>query len=227
MGRLFPFLQLTAVVLIVSFFGVWGAVPAGLVTAPLLIVILCPLLAASAVWPLHALRRAFLDGWGNDPLRRASPESALIWRFLERMAPIAGILGAGTFLVLALSGLADLGRSGDASAPGQHAAALAGLCGGESAGAFLLFRVVRQTVDLLQDRGGTRIPREMSDAAVARFSLSPREREVAGLLTEGLRYDEIAARLFISTTTVKTHVHHLYEKTDTRNRMELANRLRA
>ena len=41
------------------------------------------------------------------------------------------------------------------------------------------------------------------------------------------RYEEIADRLFISTKTVKTHVHHLYEKTDSRNRMELANRLRA
>jgi len=50
---------------------------------------------------------------------------------------------------------------------------------------------------------------------------------VAALLTQGMLYEEIAARLFISVTTVKTHVHRLYEKTECRNRMELANRLRA
>ncbi len=113
--------------------------------------------------------------------------------------------------------------------PGQArgAVALAGLCAGETAGAFLFFRAVRQTVDLLGLGAAGGIPREISDAAVTRFSLSPREREVASLLTEGLRYDEIATRLFISTKIVKTHVHHLYDKTDSRNRRELANRLRA
>jgi DNA-binding CsgD family transcriptional regulator len=33
--------------------------------------------------------------------------------------------------------------------------------------------------------------------------------------------------LFISAKTVKTHVHHVYEKTRSRNRSELALRLRA
>jgi DNA-binding CsgD family transcriptional regulator len=221
MGRLLPFLQLAVVVLVIAFFGAWGSVPAGLATAPLLVVILCPLFAASAVWPLRALRQAFSDAWGSDPLRRARPESAAVWRFMEGLAPLAAILGAGTFFILASSGLAV------ASAQARHALAVTGLCGAEGAGAFLLFRTVRQTTEQLQDRAGAVIPRQITDAAVNRFSLSPREREIAALLTEGLRYEEIASRLFISTKTVKTHVHHLYEKTDSRNRMELANRLRA
>lgn len=217
MGRLLPFLQLAAAC-IIALFGIWGGVPAGLAVAPLLVVIACPLLAACAVWPLPMIRQAFVDGWGNDPLRRTRPQSVAIWRFMERMAPLAGILGAGTFAVLALAGI-----------PGrlEPAAALAGVGAGEAAGAFLLFRAVRQTVDLLADRPGSVLPREITVAAGDRFSLSPREREVAALLTQGLRYNEIADRLFISMKTVKTHVHRLYEKTQTRNRMELANRLRA
>jgi DNA-binding CsgD family transcriptional regulator len=82
-------------------------------------------------------------------------------------------------------------------------------------------------VDLLARKDGAAIPRELAAAAGDQFGLSPREREVAALLTQGLQYNEIADRLFISIKTVKTHAHRLYEKTETRNRMELANRLRA
>jgi DNA-binding CsgD family transcriptional regulator len=217
MGRLLPFLELAAVSVIV-YFAVSGGVPAGIAVAPLLIVVSCPLLAACAVWPPGRIRRAFADGWGSDPLRRAQPESAAIWRFMERMAPLAGILGAGTFAVLALAGPAVLlGKT----------AALAGVGAGEATGAFLLFRAVRTTVDLLARRDASVLPRELTTAAGDLFRLSPREREVAALLTQGLQYSEIADQLFISIKTVKTHVHRLYEKTETRNRMELANRLRA
>lgn len=43
-------------------------------------------------------------------------------------------------------------------------------------------------------------------------SLSPREREVLALITEGLGNAEIAERLFISEKTVRNHVSHLFDK---------------
>ena len=52
--------------------------------------------------------------------------------------------------------------------------------------------------------------------------LSPREREVLALLAEGLRNREIAERLVVSETTVKTHVRHILEKLRLRNRSEAA-----
>jgi ATP/maltotriose-dependent transcriptional regulator MalT len=68
------------------------------------------------------------------------------------------------------------------------------------------------------------------DAAVARAessqsaieTLTRREREILGLLTEGLRNREIARRLYISEVTVKVHVRHILEKTGTRSRTEAA-----
>lgn len=60
----------------------------------------------------------------------------------------------------------------------------------------------------------------------ATISLSPREREVAELLLEGLTYQEIGERLFISLATVKTHVERIYKKTGTGNKMELAKLIR-
>jgi len=42
--------------------------------------------------------------------------------------------------------------------------------------------------------------------------LTPRETEVLQLVAEGLRNEDIAARLTISTVTVKTHINHIFGK---------------
>ena len=52
--------------------------------------------------------------------------------------------------------------------------------------------------------------------------LSEREREVLALLAEGLGNREIGERLFISESTVKTHVRHVLDKLQTCNRAEAA-----
>lgn len=42
--------------------------------------------------------------------------------------------------------------------------------------------------------------------------LSQREREILGLLVEGLSNEAIAEKLFISLLTVRNHIRHIYEK---------------
>jgi len=44
------------------------------------------------------------------------------------------------------------------------------------------------------------------------YGLSEREREILGSLVEGYTYKEIAARLFISIDTVRSHIRNIYEK---------------
>ena len=50
--------------------------------------------------------------------------------------------------------------------------------------------------------------------------LSDREREVLTALSQGLTNQEIAARLFVSHSTVKSHVRSVYRKLGVRNRVE-------
>ena len=52
--------------------------------------------------------------------------------------------------------------------------------------------------------------------------LSKREKEVYDLMCEGMSNREIAKRLFISETTVKAHVHHVFDKLGVRSRNALA-----
>jgi DNA-binding NarL/FixJ family response regulator len=50
--------------------------------------------------------------------------------------------------------------------------------------------------------------------------VSPREREVLGLLADGLAVAQIAKALFISESTAKTHISKLYEKLGAANRAQ-------
>ncbi len=56
--------------------------------------------------------------------------------------------------------------------------------------------------------------------------LSDREREVAQLAAEGLRNKEIAARLFISEETVKSHIRSIFNKTSIDRRSKLVDLLK-
>lgn len=50
--------------------------------------------------------------------------------------------------------------------------------------------------------------------------LTNREEEVLGLLTEGITYKGVAQQLFISETTVKTHVNNIFQKLQVNDRTQ-------
>jgi DNA-binding NarL/FixJ family response regulator len=74
------------------------------------------------------------------------------------------------------------------------------------------------TVRLLRHVTGSGAPRTAGPVG----SLTGREREIAGQVARGRTNAEIAARLFISAGTVKTHVASIQHKLGVRNRVGIA-----
>jgi len=56
-------------------------------------------------------------------------------------------------------------------------------------------------------------------------ALSSRETDILHLLARGLLYKEIADQLSVSTSTVRQHIHHIYEKLHVQNRTEAINKV--
>lgn len=79
--------------------------------------------------------------------------------------------------------------------------------------------------------GGSPMSGEIARKVVQTFSrpvnpkipeshLTPREEEILSFLSKGFLYKEIAAELFISIETVRTHVRKIYQKLQVRTRTE-------
>ncbi|GJQ21228.1 MAG: DNA-binding response regulator [Bacteroidia bacterium] len=54
--------------------------------------------------------------------------------------------------------------------------------------------------------------RKYVPAPSEKTSLTAREREILALLVDGMNYNGIAEKLFISLDTVRNHIRHIYEK---------------
>ena len=64
----------------------------------------------------------------------------------------------------------------------------------------------------------TRLPRPTPPRGFE--ELTAREQDVFRLIANGLSNTEIAQELFISDTTVKTHITHIFQKLDIRDRVQ-------
>jgi RNA polymerase sigma factor (sigma-70 family) len=89
-----------------------------------------------------------------------------------------------------------------------------------------LLNAIQQLYD-----GGAPMSPEVASQVVAHFhqasqaksdleSISPREREILEMLSQGHSYKEIAARLGLSFETVRTHLKRMYDKLHVHSRTE-------
>jgi DNA-binding CsgD family transcriptional regulator len=80
-----------------------------------------------------------------------------------------------------------------------------------------------------QDHAAVTIVYPYQDGSARRLPvwevLTPREQEIAQLISHGLTTRQIAERAFVSENTVKQHLKRVFAKTDVRNRAELMQRI--
>src|SRR6186713_2082608 len=67
----------------------------------------------------------------------------------------------------------------------------------------------------------------LDTSLVAQLELSKRELEILNLLAQGHSNQEIAAKLFVSLSTVKTHIQNLFEKLDVKRRIQAIEKARS
>ncbi len=60
------------------------------------------------------------------------------------------------------------------------------------------------------------------DQKIKKYGLSSREAEVLNYISQGMKNQEIADKMFVSLSTVKTHTMSIFDKLDVRNRIEAA-----
>ncbi len=80
----------------------------------------------------------------------------------------------------------------------------------KNGGSAMSAQVARRVIEYFQKPS---LPKEA-------FDLTAREKELLNYLAKGYTYKEIGNKLFLSEHTVRTHIHHIYEKLHVRNRAE-------
>jgi RNA polymerase sigma factor (sigma-70 family) len=83
---------------------------------------------------------------------------------------------------------------------------------------------VARTMQILDEHVNQYVARRLAESNVrteTALQLSPREREVFGLIVEGRTNKEIAAQLSISESTVKFHVSAILKKCGARSRLDV------
>lgn len=92
----------------------------------------------------------------------------------------------------------------------------------QQGGAPMSREIARQVISFFQG-----LPKPPDNAPSEVDNLSPREREILDLLTQGFSDKEIADRIGVKHGTVRWHLQHVYEKLHVRSRTEAALKFRS
>ena len=167
------------------------------------------------------------------PRAAAGRAQALVALARGETARAVELAGAAVADAERVDGALDVARArliaGRALAASDRDGALLELAAAEQASATAGAARVRDEALQEQRRLGRRVGRggERGRAGGGVGALSPREREVAGLVADGRTNREIAARLFLSEKTIETVLSRVFRKLGVRSRAEVAARVAA
>lgn len=91
-------------------------------------------------------------------------------------------------------------------------------------GIWLALKLSKPKIETIVVEKQVYVPRNgdfvLNTALVSQLELSKRELEILNLLARGCSNQEIAAQLFVSLSTVKTHNQNIFEKLDVKRRTQ-------
>ena len=87
-------------------------------------------------------------------------------------------------------------------------------------GIWLAMKIVRPKVTVIEKEIYRNVPFTVNTQELELLNLSKRELEVLQLMAQGLSNKEIADRLFVSLSTIKTHSNNLFDKMNVERRTQ-------
>ena len=87
-------------------------------------------------------------------------------------------------------------------------------------GIWLAIKIIKPKVTVVEKEVYLNTPFSINKAELELLNLSKRELEVLQLMSEGLSNKEIADRLFVSLSTIKTHSNNLFDKMNVERRTQ-------
>ena len=85
-------------------------------------------------------------------------------------------------------------------------------------GIWLAIKIIKPKVTVVEKEVYLNTPFSINKKELELLNLSKRELEVLQLMSEGLSNKEIADRLFVSLSTIKTHSNNLFDKMNVERR---------
>ena len=167
---------------------------------------------------LMDLRMPGLDGVGaTAAIRRDHPGTQIVvlTTFADDESIIAALTAGATGYLTKDASRDDIRRAIEAAAAGQSVL--------DPAVQARLLQAARQAPAAIPGPvPAGPAPPSAPPAVVWPDGLTDREGEVLVLVAQGLNNQEIAARLYVSEATVKTHINHIFAKTRSRDRTAAA-----
>lgn len=208
MSRMILTVEVILGILAISVHSAGGNVLAVAVISPFLLIPLCPIIAASAVWPV---KKVLLVVIGVSETRGDEEIIRFCGSFAISGAIIGALVGCSTLLI------------------NQHLInekILAGI--GKSAGIgisvflvlIIIFRQIHEVTKIRYEE--TEQGADEISAVCMRFGITRREKEIFKLIVDGFSNREISRSLDISEDTVRNHLQNIFEKTGVKNRNGLA-----
>ena len=87
-------------------------------------------------------------------------------------------------------------------------------------GIWLAMKIVKPKITIVEKEIYVNTPFSINKKELDELNLSKRELEVLQLMAEGLSNKEIADRLFVSLSTIKTHSNNLFDKMNVERRTQ-------
>jgi DNA-binding NarL/FixJ family response regulator len=87
-------------------------------------------------------------------------------------------------------------------------------------GIWLAMKIIRPKITVVEKEVYVNAPFSINTRELELMNLSKRELEVLQLMAQGLSNQEIADRLFVSLSTIKTHSNNLFDKMNVERRTQ-------